>query len=573
MTPTDNRAAATTLRARLALDPRALAVLRAGLGLLLAIDALLRLCAAGALYADAGVLPRAMAVELLGPLQWSLHLANGSAGFAYLIALVQLAAALGLMLGWRSRRSAVLLWVLAVSAFARHPAVVGAADVLALSLLTLAMLLPWNARWSVDAALAPEPDHAPGARPQWSDLALRAFVALLLSLLAALDGTDGLAALLASEQANALGRAVAAAGSGFLDAFETALRVAAVLVLPLALWPARWAGRAAAALIALVSLCGLLLLHAGALPWLGLLAAALFIDGALWDRLAGRADAPMLRLHFDRHVPGAASLARLLRTFLYLPRAQIGAAQDDPRSARLLDSGAILIVIDRDEQAHLDGHGVAMLLRRSPLLAPLRPLLGFGLGSLLAGAILGLRGVGTRLHRIGTDALSGVGCPRSASVVALALAAALVLSNASATGLLPRALGGVASLALQPFGLDRAWVALLPVVDGTRRWITVVGERVEGGEVDATDASLRTADYAPHTPPWFAAPHARAFERALVRPDADASTRRALAEFLCHERGAALARVRVTLMVRETGADVAEQRVLLRHECRPDDTQ
>ena len=572
MTSTADGAAAT-LRARLALDPRALAVLRAGLGLLLALDAGLRLCAAGTLYADAGVLPRAMAVELLAPMQWSLHLANGSAPFAYLVALAQLVAALGLLVGWRSRASGALLWVLVVSAFTRHPAVVGAADALALALLTLGLFLPWSARWSVDAALAPEPDHAGDVRHPWTELALRAYVALLVALLAALDTGGGLAGLLASEHANALGRALAAVGPGLLDPLGTALRVVAVLVLPLALWPAWWAGRAAALLTGLLALSGLLLLHAGALPWLGLLVAALFGDGALWDRLAGRTDVPMLRLHFDRHAAGAASLARLLRTFLCLPRTAIGAAQDDPRSARLLDSGAILVVIDRDEQAHLDRHGIAILLRRSPLLRPLRALLGTGLGPMLAGAVLALRRTGARLHRIGTDRTSGCGCTRGAAIVAVALGVALAVSSASAAGVLPRVLGRVAGIALQPVGLDRAWIELLPVVDGAQRWITVVGERVDGGEVDATDDALRSADYAPRTPPWFAAAHARAYERSLARGDAGHAVPRALARFLCDRHGAALSRVRVTLMVRDAGAHVAEQRVLLRHECRPDDMQ
>ncbi|MGH8516538.1 MAG: hypothetical protein ACREUE_03660, partial [Panacagrimonas sp.] len=98
--------------------------------------------------------------------------------------------------------------------------------------------------------------------------------------------------------------------------------------------------------------------------------------------------------------------------------------------------------------------------------------------------------------------------------------------------------------------------------------ITVIGERIDGGEVDATDPALPTADYAPRTPPWFADAHAHAYERALAQP-VSGGPRLALAQYLCEQHSKSLARVRVTQMVREPDAKVAEQRVLLRHECRP----
>lgn len=574
MTPSDTRAALPP-RARLALDPRALALLRAGLGLLLLVDAGLRLCAAGSLYADTGLLPRAIAVESLGPLQWSLHLANGSLLFALAMATLQGLAALALAIGWRSRRSGALLWILVVSAFARHPAVVAASDLLVLSLLSLGLFLPWNRRWSVDAALAAEPARETPAG-SWPDLALRAFVATLPAwlALATRDATGGLAGLLASEHANALGHALAAAlPARALGAIGTALRIAAFVVLPLALWPSWWAARAASALYALLAVAGLLLLDANALPWLGLLGAGLLLDAATWNRLGGRADQPELRIHYDRDTPGAEGFARVLRAFLCLPATQVAAAQDSPRAARLLEPGRTLVVIDRDEQAHRDGAGIAVLLRRSPLLAPLRPLLASGLAAVLAGAIQGLRRVVLRLPRIGTDPIDATPCGRGARVAALALSLWLTLSNAIAAGVLPRSLGVVVRTPLQAIALHRSWLDALPPIDGTQRWITLVGERVDGGEVDAADPKLPTADYAPRALPWFSSAHARAYAQSLADSESNEGARRALARHLCAAHAEALARIRVTLMVREAGAKVAEQRVLLRHECRPDDTQ
>jgi hypothetical protein len=564
--------AAESLRDRLALDPRGLALLRAGLGLLFAFDAWLRLWSAGALYADDGLLPRAIAVDLLAPLQWSLHLANGSLLFALLVTGLQLLAALALMIGWRARVSGALLWVLVVSAFARHPAVVGASDLLALSMLSLGLFLPWNARWSADGALAAaRNDEAPGS---WAALALRAYLALSPAwlMLATLDASGGLAGLLASGHAHAPAAWLAASLPGVLGIFDFVLRAAAFLIAPLALWPLRvgalWAPRIAAVLYALLAIPALLL-HAGALPWLALLAAGVLIDGACWDRLRGRGDRAELRIHCDRDAAGAASLALLLREFLCLSHTRVGAAQDDPRAARLIEPGHRLVVIDRDEQAHLDGAGVAILLRRSPLLVPFRPLLSNGLG----GAVLGLRPMARCADRIGVDpADPAARSSRAATIGALALFAALALLHASAAGLLPRGVGHGVGVPLQLVGLDRSWLDALPAIDGTQRWVTVVGERIDGGEVDAADPKLPTADYAPHAPPWFATAHARAYEQALAQPAAN-EARLALAGHLCTLHAKTLARVRVTLMVRKADSKVAEQQVLLRHDCGPDETQ
>ena len=111
-----------------ALDLRSLAAMRFALGLLLLFDTLSRFAELGAFYTDAGVLPRALQVQTVSGWRWSLHLANGSAGFQALLLLLEAGAALAMAFGWRTRAATLLAWVLCLSLMNRNPLVLGAGD-------------------------------------------------------------------------------------------------------------------------------------------------------------------------------------------------------------------------------------------------------------------------------------------------------------------------------------------------------------------------------------------------------------------------------------------------------------
>lgn len=560
------------LCSRLAVDLRSLALLRAGLSIFLLIDSLSRLCHAGLLYTDGGLLPRDLAVGALEAGRWSLHLANGGLFFAVLLCSMQVLAAAALALGWRSRLAGPLLAVLLVSAIARHPAMFDTADALALALLAFGLLLPWNARWSVDAAFAsarPGPVHL-----TWPGIALLVFVCLLpIGLVLAADAPGGLPALLASPAAHPPGSWLVKLPSA-IPPIETTLRISAWLILPLALvpWTRPYARRAAWGLSVLLCVFAALSVAPAALALLALLGAGLLIDGPLWDRMAGDPSLAELRVHPDRDVPGALGLALLARELLCLQRTQVGAAQESPRASRLLANGASLVVIDRDEEAHLDGAAVAMLLRRSPLLRPLRLLLNGGVAKLLGDLLMRLRGIAKLGRRAGSSP-TDTACAASsrASFAALALLLLLLVIQFGAAGALPSVLAGGARIVLRPLALDRSWIDLLPPAGAARHWIAAPGERSDGSEVNALSDALTPPDYDPSEMPWFSGERGRQYERALARPESGIE-RLAFARFLCARHAQTLSRVRVTLMVRETGTAIAEQRVLLRHECRVDES-
>ena len=140
------------LRARFGVDPRALAALRIGLGLLVLADLALRTRDLLAFYTDAGVLPRPLLFDAFPALgRVSLYALSGTvAGVAALFCLTA-TAAVALVVGYRSRFAALALFALLASLHARNPLVLYAGDSLLRRLLLWGALLPIGARWGLDA--------------------------------------------------------------------------------------------------------------------------------------------------------------------------------------------------------------------------------------------------------------------------------------------------------------------------------------------------------------------------------------------------------------------------------------
>lgn len=140
------------IEARAAIDRRALAAFRIGLGAILLVDITLRARFLAAFYTDAGVLPRSTLRELY-PLVGRVSLHGLSGGVALQVVLFVLAgvAALALLVGYRSRLAAVLSFIFLLSLHARNPLVLNSGDSLLRQLLFWALFLPIGARWSLDA--------------------------------------------------------------------------------------------------------------------------------------------------------------------------------------------------------------------------------------------------------------------------------------------------------------------------------------------------------------------------------------------------------------------------------------
>lgn len=526
------------------------------------VDALLRLCSAPLLYADSGLLPRSVATGVIESARISLHLANGSALFALGLTLLQALAAAALLLGWRTRLASLLCWVLAVSAAARHPAIVGAGDALALALLSWGLFLPLAARWSLDAASSRLDDEDP-AHCSWAGVVMlgQTLCAFLFPALVQ-PGSVGLGGL---PLLDALRPTVD------LALWWMLLLIAPLLLFSFALAPGRTTliSRRAALFLALL-LCALSIIagEAGSLPWLGLCATALWIDSDLWARLGSQDAREGLRIFHAEGEPRARRVALTLREMLCLPRTSVAPAADSPRAARLMQPGKMLVVFDRDDTAHLDGAALQVLLRRSPLLRPLRGLLG---SASMLGVCETLLSRGLRcmpFSQGGTRSLApslGQGRGRTTLILMLGIWAAVAQ-------LAPRSEAAPAwatalRMPLMPLGLDHDWIRRVPAAGAG--WIAVPGELRDGREVDARTSALKEPEFGPTQAALIAGWRGRLYEQRLLAPNANAA-RLALAQHLCAAAGESLARLRVVQMLPSpapSGAP-AEQRVLLRHECR-----
>lgn len=174
-------------RGLFALDLRALAVMRIGMGLLLAVDLALRAVDFDAHYGDHGVLPReAFLDRFLRFGRICLHAYVPDTGQVVLWVVAAIAAVM-LTVGYRTRLATIVCWVLLASLHSRNYMVIQAGDTALRMMLLWSVFLPLGARWSVDAWLR-------GDRPP--AVAIRTVAtAALIAQLALIYGTATLSKL------------------------------------------------------------------------------------------------------------------------------------------------------------------------------------------------------------------------------------------------------------------------------------------------------------------------------------------------------------------------------------------
>lgn len=162
------------------IDPRSLSLFRVAISLVLLCDLWLRIANLGAFYTDHGVLPRAAQIELFGhlPALVSFHMMSGTAPIMAILFALEVAAALAMLVGYRTGLATFVSWIMLVSLHNRNPMVLQGGDALLRLLLFWALFLPLGARASLDLWLAPA-DSVAEKYPDAPYLSLGTFGVLL----------------------------------------------------------------------------------------------------------------------------------------------------------------------------------------------------------------------------------------------------------------------------------------------------------------------------------------------------------------------------------------------------------
>jgi len=119
-------------------------------------------------------------------------------------------------------------------------------------------------------------------------------------------------------------------------------------------------------------------LELGPFPYISLTSLTTLAGGWLWDEIGdwrarrnARRGPQALRIYYDRDCGFCLKSVLILKQFLLLGRAEIAPAQDTPRARKLLEDNYSWVIIDHDDRAHLKWPAFVILLKRSPLFAPL----------------------------------------------------------------------------------------------------------------------------------------------------------------------------------------------------------
>ncbi len=382
-----SRSLGGAVAARLALlfsiDLRSLAAFRIVVSAAMLLSLVGMLPDVEAFLTDAGILSRADVIARGAPGTISLYLANGSYPFALGLVLINIAAAVALLFGYRTRFASVLCWVLYASMDARNFLFLQGGDQLISCLVFWAMFLPLGAVFSVDAAL--DPDDRRSAPPHLS-------VATVGLLLQALYVYFFGALLKTGAEWIPQGTAVFMAMS--LDTFATPLArwfrefhgatyaltyyvwFLEILAPVLLFFPDRGL-RVRAATLALLGTMHVgfrLFLDIGHF-WLASLASlTAYIPGWVWDRLGAwywRPDQARIVLYYDRDCGFCRKTCLILREF-FLPRAAaVLPAQSIPEIGAILERETSWVVVDGKGNRYLHWQALVFVLRQSILARPL----------------------------------------------------------------------------------------------------------------------------------------------------------------------------------------------------------
>ncbi|MDA4847349.1 HTTM domain-containing protein [Hoeflea poritis] len=482
------------------IDLRTLALFRILLGFYLLADICLRLRDLTAHYSDLGVMPRAVQMDYLSLGSYSLHLANGSSFYQGFLFAVAAAAALMMIIGWKTRFAVIASWILLISVQNRNTFILSGEDNLAVLLTFWAMFLPLGARYSVDAALDPASDKVNNRYFSTATLALlvQGMSMYLFSALLKSDARwmpDGTAVYYALN----LDYMVTPFGLWFRQ-FEPLLQALTYYVYWLELiGPILMFSPFFHRSLRIVLMCAFITMHLGFMmcleiglfPVISIIMNLTFLPGWVWDGLAkwaARRRMQALAIWYDRDCTFCLKACRVLRIFLFLGDAPIRPAQDDPTAGPLLEKNNSWVVTS-DQGSFLKWNAMRQLVRGSPVLRPLafatgvRPVVWLGERSY--DRIAANR---ARLARISERLLPWRTIPRRAGWMTNGLAGVFLIfitvQNVATLPAVNWTLPDRFVIVRQALGLFQYWTMFAPHPELTSPWPVIEGKLTDGTVVD-----------------------------------------------------------------------------------------
>ncbi len=133
-------------------DPRALALMRIGIAIIVLADLLIRATDLSAHYTDDGLWPSYL-IKNFGwnTGYWSLHALSGSYLPVLALFILQFIAALGILFGFYTRLSTLITWLLMISLHNRNIFILQSGDDQLRLILFWGLFLPWHRVYSLDA--------------------------------------------------------------------------------------------------------------------------------------------------------------------------------------------------------------------------------------------------------------------------------------------------------------------------------------------------------------------------------------------------------------------------------------
>lgn len=367
------------------LDLRALAVFRIGMGLMIIVDLLVRARDLRIHYTDAGVLPRATVInQLLGLEAISLHLFSGTTFAQVLLFAISALFAFSLLIGHRTRLSAVMSWALLVSLQNRNPLVLNGGDIIFRLFLFWSLFLPLGARYSIDAALSRDKTSDPLVF-SFGSLALVLQIAIIYFFAALLKtGPEWHGEASAIHYALYVDQLVRPFGI-WLRQFSSVLPVMTrsvwffELLAPIALFaPFATSRTIITALLIAMHVGFALTLGLGVFPWICIAGLITLFPSSTWDRLArslNRRQRPRPTLFYDGACGFCLKMVCIIQQLLFLDDLTVLPAQENAFAERAMLKERSWIVIDPTGRLHSAWDAFTILVDSSPVFWPLAQLL------------------------------------------------------------------------------------------------------------------------------------------------------------------------------------------------------